>query len=416
MSSPTPASISPNGAILAPARLDRWLVLVLAALVVTCTARYLERHGLDDRGPVVIAGGVLLLLVQATAAGVVRRAQPWRLVTVAATVIIWAILTWAAPSFAWCAVPVAFQVLAALPFGWAVTVVLAMTVEVSAAWLRVTHTTDPTLVVGPVALALVTVLAYRALERESRARARALEELSAALVDLAVEQRRSGALAERTRISRDIHDSVGQGLSSINLLLQAAEQSWQRDLPRSRAYVATAAQAAREGLDEVRRVVADLAPTPAPPVLLAAMQQVGDVVMAGSGPVVEVHVHGEVDDVAPIVVQALIDSARGALANVREHAAATRVGVTITRESSDQVVMDVRDDGVGFEPTMVGSQTGLQTGLQIGPRAGRGRGVAGLAERAKALGGSIAVESALGEGTTVSVRLPVRPTNQREQR
>ena len=55
-----------------------------------------------------------------------------------------------------------------------------------------------------------------------------IDELAEAQADLAAAQHHSGALAERTRLSREMHDSVGQGLSSINLLLSAAEQDWDR--------------------------------------------------------------------------------------------------------------------------------------------------------------------------------------------
>ncbi|MEV5000337.1 sensor histidine kinase [Nocardioides sp. LML1-1-1.1] len=361
--------------ILAAARLDPWLLVVLVVLLLASAVRYVDRHGLGATGLLVLAGALVLALAYATRTLLPGRTW-WPTVWVLAMAVLWGALTTAAPSFAWCAVPVAFAVLQVLPFGWAVATVVAMTAVVTAAWLRITDGADPTQVAGPVGVALVTVLAYRALENA---------------------QAELGALAERTRLSREIHDSVGQGLSSINLLLQAAEQSWDGQPAAAREHVRTAAATARDGLDEVRRVVRDLAPPdladdPTGAALAAALRRVAE--QSATGLDVEVRVHGAPVAVPPGVASALVRTARGALANVREHAAAGRAALTLTYQV-DEVVLDVRDDGRGFDPGSVRAD------------GGRGRGLAGIRDRAAGLGGSTEVESAPGEGTTVSVRFPV---------
>ncbi|MFC7502998.1 histidine kinase, partial [Nocardioides sp. GCM10030258] len=201
--------------ILAPAAgLDRWLLVVLVVLLVTCAVRYVDRHGLGATGVAVLAGALVLALAYATRALLPGRSW-WPTAWVVAMVVLWGALTTVAPSFAWCAVPVAFAVLRVLPFPWAVGTVVAMTALLTAAWSRITDDTDPVQVAGPIGVALLTVLAYRALDLETQARQDLLDELVDAQADLAEEQHRSGALAERTRLSREIHDSVGQGLSSI---------------------------------------------------------------------------------------------------------------------------------------------------------------------------------------------------------
>lgn len=397
MTATAPVRRPPAGVrgILAPAeRLDRWLLVVLVVLLVTCGLRYLDRHGLDARGAAVLAGAAVLGVAYGTRGLMSGRAW-WPTAWVVVMVVLWGALTAVAPSFAWCAVPVAFAVLRVLPFGWAVGTVVAMTALLTAAWQRITDGFDPVQVVGPVGVALVTVVAFRALDLESRARLDLLDRLVDAQDALAEQQHRTGALAERTRLSREIHDSVGQGLSSINLLLQAAEQDWDIQPARSRDLVRTAASTARDGLDEVRRVVRDLAPADLatdaralPAVLERAAAQ------SGLGVPVEVRVDGDPVAVPPEVAAAVVRTARGALANVREHAGARRVALTLTYHP-DEVVLDVRDDGRGFDPTRA-----RPTGL-------RGRGLTGIQERAAALGGNAYVESAAAEGTTVSVHLPV---------
>ncbi len=383
--------------ILAPAvRLDRWLLVVLVVLLVACAVRYVDRHGLDAAGIAVLAGAAALGLAYATRGLLLGRTW-WPAAWVTGMVVLWGALTAVAPSFAWCAVPVAFAVLQVLPFGRAVVVVVAMTVLLTLAWQRITDDVDLVQVAGPLGVALVTVLAYRALDLETRARQDLLDRLVDAQADLAEEQHRTGALAERTRLSREIHDSVGQGLSSINLLLQAAEQDWDNHPAAAREHVRTAAGTARDGLDEVRRVVRDLAPADLADdatggALPAALRRAAD--QAAPGLPVEVRVDGDPAPVPAEVAAALLRTARGALANVREHAGASRVAVTLTY-LPDEVALDVRDDGCGFEPG------------QVRPSGTRGRGLAGIRDRAAGLGGHAEVESAPGDGTTVSVRFPV---------
>lgn len=385
-----------HGILASAARLDRWLQLVLVLLVVTSALRYVERHGLGASGALVLAGAAVLIAVY-LARPLVRDRAWWPTVWVAGATLVWASLTLAAPSFAWTAVPLAFAALEVLAFRFAVGVVVFLTSVASIGWLRILDGFDPTVVAGPVGIALVTVLAYRTLEQESVARQRLLEELVGAQEDLVAVQRRSGALAERTRLSREIHDSVGQGLSSINLLLQAAEQDWNRRPDLARSHVRTAAGSARSGLDEVRRVVRDLAPaelegTDPVGALSAALSAIAT--QADRSVKIEVRVHGIPTAVPVDVASALLRTARGAVANVVEHSAARNAVISLTYHP-DGVRLDVRDDGTGFD-------------LRRPRKAGlRGRGLAGIAERTESLGGHMTIESAAGEGTTLSLAFPL---------
>lgn len=377
-------------------RLGRWLRIVLVVLVVASAWRYAARHGLDQRGVLVLAGAAGLVVLYC-AGPLVRGRDWWPRTWLAVVTVVWVALTLAAPSFAWTAVPLAFAALEVLAFRSAVAVVAVMTAVVSWGWLRLVDGFDPTVVAGPIGMAVVTVLAYRTLERESVTRQRLLDELLAAQDDLAAAQHRAGALAERTRLSREIHDSVGQGLSSINLLLNAAENDWDRRPDLARRHVSTAAGSARSGLDEVRRVVLDLAPAElersrSAQALPAALSDV--VARSGHGIDLRVRVHGTPVAMPDDVASAIIRSARGAVANVVEHSAAARAVVTLTY-NADEVLLDVRDDGTGFD---------LHRRRPVGLR---GRGLTGLAERARSLGGRATVESAVGEGTTVSVAFPL---------
>jgi len=119
--------------------------------------------------------------------------------------------------------------------------------------------------------------------------------------------------------------------------------------------------------------------------------------LAGSAPHgvdVQVRVHGDPVAVPSPVASALVRSTRGALANVVEHSGARRAVVSLTYHA-DEVMLDVRDDGHGFDPALARV------------RGDRGRGLDGIRHRAAELGGSADVESGAGEGTTVSVRFPL---------
>ena len=397
--SDAPASTRPgsHGILASAARLDRWLHVVLIVLVFTSAVRYVSRHGLDLRGGLIIAGSVCLVAVY-LARPVVRGRASWPTVWVVVVTLAWVALTLSAPSFAWTAVPLAFAALEVLAFRYALGLVVLMTTVVALGWMRIADDFDPTLIAGPVGIALVTVLAYRTLEQESIAKQRILDELVDAQDDLAAAQRRSGALAERTRLSREIHDSVGQGLSSINLLLNAAEQDWDRQPDLARSHIVTAAQIARTGLDEVRRVVRDLAPADiagqdTTDALPAALRRVAG--QTGDAMAVKVRVHGAPTPVPADLAGAIVRTARGAMANVIEHSSAGQAVISLTYHP-DEVLLDVRDDGTGFDPVHT-PVMGL-----------RGRGLPGIIDRAESFGGRAVVESAPGEGTTVSVAFPLR--------
>jgi signal transduction histidine kinase len=379
-------------------RLEVALRACFVALTAASVVRYLQNHGSDGRAGWVLAGAAVSLVLYLAYDRVPwRRNRTWPSVWCAALVLTWIALVAVAPSFAWCAVPLAFVALRLLAFPVAVAVVAVMVVTVSVAWTGMREAIDPTVFAGPACVALLAVTAYRALEREAQVRQRLLEDLHAAQDDLADAQQRVGASAERARLSRDIHDSVAQHLSSINLLLQAAEQDWEARSGAARQHVRQAAGTARDGLEEVRRVVHDLAPSSLGDAAAfpAALGAASSRTVQHSSVVLDVAVHGEVVALPDEVATALLHTARGALANVVEHAHAGQVGVTLTYQEGS-VSLDVCDDGRGFDPA-----------ARAGQRDGRGHGLSGIRARAAALGGSLVVESAPGEGTALAVSLPL---------
>ncbi len=375
-----------------------WLHVALVLLTIAAVWRYLNGHGLGDRAPIILTLAGLFVAVYSGATLVARTGSPaltagWCLSVVA----IWLALVALAPSFSWVAVPLAFVALRVLRFAPAVFVIAVTVATVVAAWTNMVGELDPTIVVGPVSIAGLAVFAYRLLERESAARQLLLDQLREAQDDLADAQHNAGVLAERTRLSRDIHDSVAQGLTSINLLLTAAEEQGRTSPASAHEYVSQAARTARDSLDEVRRVVRDLAPSELTEgtglALEDALAQTCAEVAQISGLTVSVRIHGEPTPIRPDISTALLRSARGALANVVEHARATEATLSLTYQP-DSVSLDVCDNGLGFDPRTV-TRTNF-----------RGRGLNGIRSRAEYFGGNVAVESVPGEGTALAISLP----------
>ncbi|WP_432935585.1 sensor histidine kinase [Kribbella sp. CA-253562] len=387
--SPTPAAVLGQAGGLLKALHTTFVVLVLASAV-----RYLTGHGFGDQAPWMIAGALTLLATYA--AWAVLPGPLW----LALLVVVWFGLVLLAPSFAWCAVPLSFVALRVLTFRPACAVVAGMVVVVVVQWTRMAERLDPTIVLGPACIAVLAVGAYRALERDAVARQLLLDDLHATQGDLADAQHQAGVLSERARLSREIHDSVAQGLSSINLLLQAAEREWDDRPAAAREHAAQAAATARDGLDEVRRVVRDLAPaelaSAGRPALPGALRETCERLAGVSGVDIRVQVHGTPVSLGPEVDTALLRTARGALANVLEHSAATTAVVTLTYQP-DAVVLDVRDDGHGLAANH----------RQADPD--RGRGLAGIRERLSHLGGTLVLESEPGEGTALAASIPLKP-------
>jgi signal transduction histidine kinase len=374
--------------------LDVALHVAFALLAVASAVRYVQGHGVDAGTIWVLTGGAALVALYAVVVVAVRRrsslAPAWSLLLVAT----WVPLNLLAPSFSWLAVALAFVVLRTLPFRWACGVIAVLVATVVVGWSRIADGLDPTVAVGPMAIAVLAVLAYRSLDHEATERQQLLDELREAQGELADAQYRTGVAAERARLSRDLHDSVAQDLSSINLLLLATSQDWTRRPEAAQRHVEQAARTARDALEEVRRVVADRAPSAAPGGLVDDLQNLATETARSTGVDVEVRVVGDVVDPGAEAGTALVRSTRGLLANVAEHAAAARVVLTVTFHA-DAVSVDVLDDGRGFPPGRA-SDAGM-----------RGHGLEGIRERVAALGGRLDVESAPGNGTAAAVTVPL---------
>ena len=410
------AAAGARGILAGIGRLDAVLDVLLVGLVVLCAWRYVDRHGADGTGLVVL-GGAVVLASSAWLRRLLPRRGAWPTAWVVGAVAVWGTLTLAAPSFAWCAVPLVFGILRVIPFGAAVPVVGLMVAVVVIAQWRLSGALDPTAIAGLASIAVVGLLAFRALARESAARRAVIDELERAHGELLAAQRRAGALAERARLSRDIHDSVGQQLMSINLLLRAVERDLADGPAAPRERVELASSTARAGLEEVRRVVRDLAPAELDegadaPVRAALAALVEETARANPSLAIALRADGAEGGVPPAVAAAILRTARGALANAVEHSGASRVNVSFAADERE-LRLDVGDDGRGMPAGASGASAGgapvsaatsaATSAARERRAAGRGTGLRGIRARTVELGGRVEIESAPGEGTVVSL-------------
>jgi len=214
---------------------------------------------------------------------------------------------------------------------------------------------------------------------------------NAALHARLVEQARAaGVVQERRRLAGEIHDTLAQGLTAIVAQLEAAEQARHRPAEWSR-HLAQARSLARSSLTEARRSVRALRPEQLENATLA--EALGELTCGWSqqsGIPAELETAGTATRAPADTEAALFRVAQEALTNVGRHAKAAKVRLTLTY-LDDMLLLDVADDGVGFDPAA--DTTGY--------------GLAGMRHRLTGVGGTLTVESAPGYGTTLNAAVPL---------
>ncbi len=219
---------------------------------------------------------------------------------------------------------------------------------------------------------------------------------------LAAQGARLARAEERTRLAREIHDTLAQGLTAIALDLEGAIRHLEANPERARERLERALVTARESLEEARRSVLDLRAAPlAGRPLAEALATLGRAFTSETG--VRVHIQAPAEATLPLRVEAeLFRIAQAALANVRQHAHATSVEITL-RATDRWATLSVADDGQGFDTR--------------GHADGR-HGLMGMRERVKLLGGRLRIESRTGApgsetkiganfGTKITARVPL---------
>jgi ligand-binding sensor domain-containing protein/signal transduction histidine kinase len=222
-------------------------------------------------------------------------------------------------------------------------------------------------------LALISMLAYRLRMKQVHGRFQAV-------------------LAERTRLAREMHDTLIQGCASVSAMLEAAAVCDEDDSVSRQHLIEYASTQIQATMDEARQAVWNLrGGEQAPSDLATCIQQMGERISREFGIQVECHSHGEPFSIAQQATHELMMVAREALFNsvLHGHPKAIRAGLKYSGETLEMVILD---DGVGFDPATVAGTA--HYGLQ------------GLRERVHRYGGDVEIESKPGQGTRVLVTIP----------
>ncbi len=232
-------------------------------------------------------------------------------------------------------------------------------------------------------------------------RARLVAELTAAQGQVESLSRERGAAAERERLSRDVHDTLAQTLAGLAILAERAGRQLADERTDAAAdTIATVERLSRDALEEARAIVSRTAAVPSDAALGDAVERLVSRFRAETGLTIDLELQLDSDGVMGRESQlVLLRCLQEALANVRKHAAATRVSVLVSAGAAGPagyagaaggVRLEVVDDGRGFEPDARPDGFGLE----------------GMAERVALAGGDFEVSSTPGSGTSLVVRLP----------
>ncbi|WP_405620115.1 sensor histidine kinase [Streptomyces sp. NBC_01508] len=304
-------------------------------------------------------------------------------------------------SAAFALVPQCFMLLSMSRALWAVTVLNVVPV---AGWALVWR--PPAEAIFFNALFSVVTLAFSAvlgswiirIIAQSAERADLIAELEASREEVSRLSAERGALAERERMSREIHDTLAQGFTSVLMLVQAVDAELERDLPGARRHLDLMADTARRNLAEARALVAGGAPADLHGSSLPdALRRLAARHGPGPGPAevsVSVEVTGEARPLAPALEVVALRTCQEALSNTARHAGPGATAAISLAYTDAALCVEVRDTGRGFDASAPSD----------------GYGLSGLRARAVEVGGSAEVRTDPGGGTLVAVRLPLPPT------
>jgi signal transduction histidine kinase/ligand-binding sensor domain-containing protein len=214
-----------------------------------------------------------------------------------------------------------------------------------------------------------------------------------------VEREFRAVLAERSRIAREIHDTLAQGYVGVSVQLEVLSELLRRNrLPEAERQLDATRETVREGLADARQSIWALRSQDAGettlPVRLRRMAEQA----SGNGLETSFNIHGAYRALDTATEQEILRIAQEAIHNGKSHAHARRMWVRL-EYASGEAALEVRDDGLGFVPPVAAGRVESPPGHY---------GLTGMRERAEGIGGVLEIESAPGSGTAVRLRIPAR--------
>ena len=210
--------------------------------------------------------------------------------------------------------------------------------------------------------------------------------------ELVEQQREAAILKERTRMARDIHDTLAQGFTGVIVQLEAAEEATSKNQAvKASGHLNRAGDLARESLREARRSVQALRPQALEEKPLSeALKDLIDKMTGGTTVRAEFTLRGHPRELSAEWEANILRIGQEVLTNVLRHARASEFKVLLAFDSRE-IRLEMCDNGCGFDPG----------------RRHEGFGLQGMRERAEGMGGRLTIQSAAGKGTAISIVLPV---------
>jgi len=205
-------------------------------------------------------------------------------------------------------------------------------------------------------------------------------------------------LSERTRLAKELHDTIEQTMTGVTLQLNAVAKLLQQNPENAGHHLGLARSMVRSSRVDLRRSIWDLRSRELeqfdlPTALLISGNQIAD----GANIRIEVEKKGAVRPLPEIIEENILRVGQEAITNTVKHSGATHLTLEL-EFSSENVFLTIKDNGNGFTPDNC-----------LGPNNGH-FGLLGMTERAKRLDGKISITSAPGMGTTIRVEIPISET------
>jgi signal transduction histidine kinase len=282
------------------------------------------------------------------------------------------------------------------PIRWAIGITIFQTLGLYFLYIML-HPTERWFLILMIVLGLLIVSTIigafiSSILKQSTDRQRLIDDLTRSRANLMRAEREAGRLIERQRLARDIHDTLAQHFTSVIMHLSAAKYSNPESI---QSEVRQAEESAREGLAEIRRIVWDMQPEQIEKAsLVEAVEELAARWSAENSVLVKMKVTGTPGTLPLTAETALLRILQEAMHNITKHAQAKNVNITFSF-MEDMFVMDIADDGRGFDPSEASGGFGLKT----------------MRDRIEELSGKFTIESEQGRGTAIAVSLPIVDNN-----
>lgn len=233
---------------------------------------------------------------------------------------------------------------------------------------------------------------------------RELEEAHRQLAQSAEKEQELAVLQERTRLAREMHDTIGHALVLISVKLEAAQRLRTRDPERSDQELEATKQIARETMSALRASIADLrSPSLEYEHINQALSRSARELAQRGNLSVSYTLQTDLDVLPEAVEEALWKVSQEAFTNIERHAQANRVEVRISRRG-ELLLLCIHDDGVGL-PAELSRADGDGEVVYSSPEGHYG--LRGMRERVEAIGGRLMLHSGEGQGTMIEVEVPL---------